>query len=79
VQTTSGKEVDFVIADETGELTHAIEVKWSDARPAYGLREVAAANPQAKAVQLVYHRSQAYGADAVEVHPAAQWLAGLKA
>ncbi len=79
VQTTSGKEVDFVIADEAGELTHAIEVKWSDAKPTYALRELAAARPQTQAVQLVYHRGQAYGVDGVEVHSAAAWLAGLKA
>ena len=79
VQTTSGKEIDFVIADEAGELTHAIEVKWADAKPSFGLRELAAQRPHTKAVQLVYLRTQPYGADGVEVHPAATWLAGLKA
>ncbi len=79
VQTTSGKEVDFVISDEAGELTHAIEVKYSDAKPSYALREIAVSRPQTKAVQLVYHRNQAFATDGVEVHPAAAWLAGLKA
>ena len=79
VQTTSGKEVDFVIANEAGEVSHAIEVKWADTKPSYGLRELAASHPQAKAVQLVYHLLQPYLNAGVEIHPAAHWLAGLEA
>jgi uncharacterized protein len=83
VQTTSGKEIDFVLANNEGELAQAIEVKWADSKPAYALREILELHLGAKAVQLVYQLSMPYVPDAanprLEVHPAAQWLNQLVA
>ena len=83
IQTTSGKEVDFVLCDAAGEMTHAIEVKMSDAKPSLALRDIAAQHPNAKAVQLVYHASTAYTLGAlqgnVNIEPAAAWLNTLSA
>lgn len=83
VQTTSGKEIDFVLANHEGELVCAIEVKWADSKPTYALREILKLHPDSKAVQLVYQLSTAYRPDPansrLEVHPAAQWLNQLAA
>ncbi len=84
VQTTSGKEVDFVIANPADELIGAVEVKWADSKPSYSLRELAQQLPNLKAVQLVYQMSTSYKVDVtdtqtIEVHPAAAWLANLSA
>ncbi len=78
MQTTSGKEIDFVISEEAGERNQAIEVKWADAKPGDALSELAAQRPQTKAVQQVYLRNQPYGADGEEVPPAATWSAELR-
>ena len=84
VQTTSGKEVDFVVASGSGELIGAVEVKWGDSKPSYSLRELAQQLPDLKAVQLVYQMTTPYKVDVtdaqtIEVHPAAAWLASLSA
>jgi predicted AAA+ superfamily ATPase len=83
VQTTSGKEIDFVLANNEGNLEQAIEVKWADSKPAYALREILELHPNAKAIQLVYQLGTPYVPDPanprLEVHPAAQWLNQLAA
>lgn len=79
VRTTSGKEIDFVLTNEAGDATHFIEVKNRDSKPSFALRQMAAAHPVAKAIQLVRHTPHAFDADGVAVRPAAQWLGGLAA
>ncbi|MFM2084827.1 MAG: hypothetical protein RLY95_1645 [Pseudomonadota bacterium] len=83
VQTTSGKEIDFVLANSEGDLEQAIEVKWADSKPVYALREILELHPNAKAIQLVYQLGTPYVPDPanprLEVHPAAQWLNQLSA
>ena len=79
VQTTSGKEIDFVIANEKGELTQLIEVKLSDTKPSKALSELQQLHSGAAAIQLVYHATASYRAGPVDVHPAARWLAQLSA
>ena len=79
VRTTSGKEIDFVLTNETGDATHFIEVKNRDANPSFALRQMAATHPAARAVQLVRHTPHAFDAEGVAVRPAAKWLGGLSA
>ena len=79
IQTTSGKEIDFVLASENGELTQSIEVKLSDTKPSKALKELENIHPNAKAVQLVYQSTTPYQLGNVAVYPAAQWLAQLSA
>ena len=79
LKTTSGKEIDFVLANDKGEPTHFIEVKMSDAVPGFAIREMRQAHPQAKAVQLVMRPPHGFGSLGIEVRPAAKWLAELTA
>ena len=79
VRTATGKEIDFVLTDAAGEATHFIEVKWSDAKASFALRQMAQTHPKAQAVQLVRHARHAFDKDGVGVRPAAQWLADLSA
>ena len=79
VRTATGKEIDFVLTDAAGDATHFIEVKWSDAKASFALRQMAQTHPRAQAVQLVLHARHAFDKDSVGVRPAAQWLADLSA
>jgi hypothetical protein len=79
LKTTSGKEVDFVLANDKGEPTHFIEVKLSDAVPGFAIRELQQTHPQAKAVQLVMRAPHGFDSQGVQVRPAAKWLAELAA
>lgn len=79
LRTTDNKEIDFVLADGTGEATHFIEVKLGDAKPSLALRQAAINHPQAQATQLVLRARHAFDTAGVGVRPAAQWLADLAA
>ena len=79
LRTTSGKEIDFVLTNAAGEATHFIEVKWSDAKPSFSLKQMAQTHPNAQAVQLVRQTRHAFDRDGVAVRPAPQWLADLAA
>jgi len=79
LRTTDGKEIDFVLANESGNATHFIEVKVGDDKPALALRQAAAAHPQAVAVQVVLRTPHAFDVAGIGVRPAAQWLAELAA
>lgn len=79
LRTASGKEIDFVLTDATGEATHFIEVKWSAAKLSFSLRQMAQTHPKAQAIQLVREARHAFDRDGVGVRPAAQWLAELAA
>jgi len=79
LKTTSGKEIDFVLANDKGEPTHFVEVKLGDAKPGYAMREMQRTHPLAKAVQLVMRTPHAFDSQGVEVRPAAKWLAELAA
>ncbi len=79
LRTTSGKEIDFVLTNAAGDATHFVEVKWSDAKLSFSLRQMAQTHPDAQAVQLVRNARHAFDRDGVAVRPAAQWLADLAA
>ncbi len=79
IRTTSGHEIDFVIADEAGDATQFIEVKLSDTKPTYALKQMAQTHPNAKAIQLVLHGKHDYVVDSISVCGAASWLADLAA
>ncbi len=79
LRTTEGKEIDFVLANESGDATHFLEVKLGDDKPALALRQMAEKYPQATAVQLVLRAPHAFDVAGVAVKPAAQWLADLSA
>lgn len=79
LRTTSDKEIDFVIANEKGDATHFIEVKLSDTKASYALRQMANLHPTAQSLQLVKNTRHAFDADGVGVRPAAQWLSELAA
>ena len=79
VRTTSGKEIDFVLSNAEGDATHFIEVKLTDAKPSYALRQMAQNHPQAEAVQVVNNARHAFDEQGVAVRPAAQWLHALAA
>jgi predicted AAA+ superfamily ATPase len=79
LRTTSGKEVDFVLTQESGDAVQFIEVKWADMQPSYALKQMAQQHPQAQALQLVRLARHATQVDAVQVHPVAAWLMQLAA
>jgi predicted AAA+ superfamily ATPase len=79
VRTTSGKEIDFVLTDAKGDATHFVEVKLSDTKPSFALRQVAQTHAQAQAVQVVKNARHAFDEQGVAVRPAAQWLHALAA
>jgi predicted AAA+ superfamily ATPase len=79
LRTSSGKEIDFVLTNAAGDATHFIEVKWSDAKISFALRQMAQTHPNAQAIQLVREARHAFDRDGVAVRPAAQWLADLAA
>lgn len=79
LRTTDGKAIDFVIANESGDATHFIEVKVTDDKPALALRQAAAAHPQAVVVQVVLRAPHAFDVAGIQIRPAAAWLAELAA
>ena len=79
LRTTSGKEIDFVLTNGAGDATHFIEVKWSDTKLPFALKQMAQTHPNAQVVQLVRQTRHAFDRDGVAVRPAAQWLADLAA
>jgi uncharacterized protein len=79
IQTTSGKEVDFVLTDAADRLSSAIEVKQSDGKPSRALQDLAVNHANLEAIQVVYYAQTAYQAGHVSVMPLAAWLAGLSA
>lgn len=79
VRTTSGKEIDFVITTESGDVAQLIEVKWSDEKPSYALKQMAQQHPQAQAFQLVRLARHATQLGDIQIHPVASWLTGLAA
>ena len=79
VRTTDGKEIDFVLTNEAGDASHFIEVKLTDERPSYALRQMAQRHPRAKASQIVLQARHAYEKEGVSICPAAAWLNELAA
>jgi predicted AAA+ superfamily ATPase len=79
LRTTSGKEVDFVLTNDSGDATHFIEVKWADEKPGFTLRQLAASHPEAQSLQLVRLARHPYQVAEVQVQPLAHWLAELAA
>ncbi len=79
MRTTDGKEIDFVLANEAGVATHFIEVKVGDDKPALALRQAAATQPQAVAIQVVLRTPHAFDVAGIQIRPAAGWLAELAA
>jgi uncharacterized protein len=74
LRTTNNKEIDFVISTELGVATHFIEVKLSDEKPTFALKQMAQFHPDAQAIQVVRNAKAARWIDAVSVEPAAAWL-----
>jgi uncharacterized protein len=79
VRTSSGKEIDFVIANEAGEATHFIEAKLSDTKPSFALRQMAQTHTQAQCIQVVKNARHAFDTEGVAVRPAPAWLHDLAA
>ncbi len=79
LRTTAGKEIDFVLTNSEGDASHFIEVKLSDTKPSLALKQMAAAYPNAQAIQLVKNARHGFDQDAVQVRPAAAWLRELAA
>ena len=79
VRTTSDHEIDFVLADENGDVEQFIEAKVGDTKPSSFFVNRAAEHPGAKAIQLVLRTPHGFDVNGVGVRPAAQWLAGLAA
>jgi uncharacterized protein len=77
VRTSNGKEIDFVIADENGDALEFIEVKLSDEKPSFAIKQVAQNYPEAKSIQVVRNARNPFVREGVSVEPAAQWLAKL--
>lgn len=78
LRTKDGAEVDFALA-RGGELAVLVECKWADSAPHRALARFAGEFPQARAVQIVRHLRQPEQRGAVQVLPAAEWLARLDA
>lgn len=79
VRTTSDHEIDFVLAAENGEAQQFIEAKVGNTKPSSFLLTMAAEHPNATAIQLVLRTPHGFDTNAVNVRPAAQWLAALAA
>jgi uncharacterized protein len=79
MRTTSGKEIDFVLTNGTGEATHFIEVKIADTQPSFALRQMTQTHPKAQAVQVVKNARHAFDENGVAIRPAPQWLQSLAA
>jgi uncharacterized protein len=77
LRTTNNKEIDFVISTELGVATHFIEVKLSDEKPTFALKQMAQLHPDAQAIQIVRNAKAARWIDGVSVEPAAVWLNSL--
>jgi uncharacterized protein len=77
LRTTNNKEIDFVISTELGVATHFIEVKLSDEKPTFALKQMAQLHPDAQAIQIVRNAKAARWLDSVSVEPAAAWLNSL--
>ena len=78
VRTKDGVEVDFALA-QNGELTHLLECKHADNRPASSLTKFAEAFPNAQAIQLVRELRQEEYRRPVSILKGAEWLAELSA
>jgi uncharacterized protein len=74
LRTTNNKEIDFVISTELGVATHFIEVKLTDEKPTFALKQMAKAYPDAQAIQLVRNAKAARWIEGVSIEPAAAWL-----
>jgi hypothetical protein len=68
------QKIDFVISDELGIATHFIEVKLTDEKPTFALKQMAHACPDAQAIQVVRNAKAARWIDGVSIEPAADWL-----
>lgn len=79
VRTTSDHEIDFVIADEHGDVAHFLEAKVGDTKPSTFLVNTAAQHPNASATQLVLRTPHGFDTHGVGIRPAAQWLSELAA
>lgn len=79
VRTSSGKEIDFFLTNEAGEATHFIEVKASDERPSFAVRQISQSHPRSQAIQVLKQGRHAFNVEGVSVRPAAQWLGELAA
>jgi len=78
LKTKDGKEIDFALASND-RLSHLIEVKLSDAKPARALRYFAEKIDGASAYQLVHNLRQEQNINGVSVLSAGRWLSELSA
>jgi uncharacterized protein len=79
LRTSAGKEIDFVLTDNNGDATHFIEVKLSDTKPSFALKQMAGAHPNAVAIQLVKNLRHGFDRDGVQIRAAGLWLQELAA
>ena len=78
LRTKDGAEIDFALSSGK-QLTHMIECKWSDPKPARAFANFGSRWPEAKAVQLVRRLPQSEHYKGVDIVPAAQYLRQLEA
>jgi uncharacterized protein len=78
LRTKDGTEIDFALSSGN-KLSHMIECKWSDAKPARAFASFGSHWPQAKAVQLLRHAHKSEHYKGVDIVGAAQYLAQLEA
>lgn len=78
LRTKDGAEVDFALSDANG-LSGLVECKWSDTKPHRALQRFAGEFAGLPAVQVVRETVQPEQRGAVEIAPAAPWLARLSA
>jgi len=79
LRTSAGKEIDFVLTDGAGDATLFIEVKLSDSKPSFALKQMANTHPNAVAIQLVKNLKHDFDQDGVQVRCAGTWLHELSA
>lgn len=78
LRTKDGAEVDFALSDANG-LSGLVECKWSDTTPHRALQRFAGEFAGLPAVQVVREPVQPEQRGAVQIAPAAPWLAQLSA
>jgi hypothetical protein len=74
LKTRSGKEIDFVLTDDKGNVSQFIECKLSDAALSYALKEAQTDHPAAQCIQLVHNLDHGSVDRGVYRMPASEWL-----
>jgi len=78
LRTRDGKELDFAVV-RNGDLTHRIEVKWSDSGRAKAFDHFPGVNPETRSIQLVGQLSRdKTWPDGLLMADAARWLAAMR-